>query len=289
MIATLIISINTILYRLSTNQQIRYFMTNYGLVSIITPSWNCAKFIAETINSIQKQTYQNWELLITDDCSDDKSIEIIEQYSQNDSRIRLFKFKENRGAGIARNNSIKEAKGRFIAFCDSDDRWKPTKLERQLEFMINGNHHLTYTSYDTCNEYGEIIGTVQCLKKINYYKIIRDNGIGCLTAIYDSSKIGKQYMPSIRKRQDWCLWIEIIKKNGAAFGLQESLAIYRDRSDSISSNKIEMLKYNFNVYHDVRGYSKFFSVLILAGYFMPYYFYKKIRQKIYYKKTISIF
>lgn len=261
-------------------------MTEYGLVSIVTPSYNCSEFINETITSIQSQTYTNWELLITDDCSTDNSRDIIQGYADADPRIKLLVLDKNSGAGIARNNSIKEAKGRFIAFCDSDDRWYPDKLEQQLKFMVENNYHLTYTSYDTCDDGGNINGFVQCLSKLSKAKILRDNGIGCLTAIYDAKKIGKQFMPSIRKRQDWCLWIDIITKYGPAYGLQKPLALYRVRQGSISSNKIEMLRYNFNVYNQVVGYNKLISTLLLGGYFLPYYFYKKDKQKRDYKKRV---
>ncbi len=257
---------------------------SFDLVSIITPSYNCANFIGETIESIIAQTYSNWELLITDDCSTDASREVINDYVKKDSRIKLFSLEKNSGAGIARNNSIEKASGRFIAFCDSDDRWYPEKLEKQLAFMEEKNCNLCYSSYDTCNEAGSIVGYVNCLKSINYWKILRDNGIGCLTAVYDAQKIGKHYMPSIRKRQDWCLWIDIIKKHGTAYGLQQSLALYRVREGSISSNKLEMLKYNFNVYHQVLHFNHIVSAMILGGYFMPYYFYKKFKQKLDYKK-----
>ncbi len=262
-------------------------MKDYGLVSIITPSFNCADYIGETIESILSQTYQNWELLITDDFSTDNSSEIIQEYCDRDKRIKLMQLSQNSGAGVARNNSIREAQGCFIAFCDSDDRWYPEKLEKQLNFMGNTGTSLSYTSYDTCDENGNINGVVNCLPKLSYAKILRDNGIGCLTAMYDVEKIGKHFMPTIRKRQDWCLWIEIIKKCGTAYGLQEPLALYRVRHGSISSNKVEMLKCNFSVYHQILGYNKIASALILGGYFMPYYFYKKIKQKIDYKKRME--
>lgn len=249
------------------------------LVSIITPTYNCSDFISQTIKSIQTQTYKNWELLITDDCSTDNTIEIIENYIQQDPRIRLFRLKSNSGAGVARNNSIKEAKGRYIAFCDGDDRWHPWKLEHQIEFMNKKKCALSYGCYDTCNENGTINGFVKCLPKINYLKIIQDNGIGCLTAIYDTQIIGKHFMPTIRKRQDWCLWIEIIKEAKIAYGMHESLGIYRVRSGSISSNKIAMLKYNFKVYNSFLGFNKVSSTLILLCYFMPHYLWKKYRQR----------
>lgn len=262
-------------------------MKDYGLVSIITPSYNCSRFIGETIDSILSQSYHKWELLITDDCSTDNSREIISEYCRRDSRIRLFKLDNNSGAGAARNNSIKEATGRYIAFCDSDDRWYPNKLEEQLTFMTQNNVTLSYTSYDVCNEDDHLIGYIKCLPKLSRFKILRDNGIGCLTAIYDVSKIGKKFMPTVRKRQDWCLWINIIKEIGEAHGLQKALALYRVRSGSISSNKIEMLRHNFNVYYKVLKYNKIFSICLLSGLFLPYYFYKKCKQKIDFKTRIQ--
>lgn len=262
-------------------------MQNFGLVSIITPSYNCSKFIGETIESIQSQTYQNWELLITDDCSSDMSCEVIEQYASKDQRIKLLRLTENSGAGVARNNSIKEAKGRFIAFCDSDDRWYPEKLEKQLAFMESNGCVLSYTSYDVCDEEGDICGFVKCRKYINRARILQDNGIGCLSAIYNAEATGKYFMPKIRKRQDWCLWINIISDHKQALGIMQPLALYRDRSKSISSNKIEMLKYNYRVYRDVLKYNPITSFTLLMGYFMPYYFYKKVKQKIDYKKRIK--
>ena len=262
-------------------------MKNYGLVSIITPSYNCAKYIGETIESIQAQTFTNWELLITDDCSSDDSREVIQSYANKDQRIKLLVLETNSGAGVARNNSIKAAKGRYIAFCDSDDRWYPDKLEKQLKFMQDNNCALSYSSYDVCNEDGSIIGYVECLKELTKSKILRDNGIGCLTAIYDSNKLGKHYMPSMRKRQDWCLWIDIIQSAGVAKGLQQPLALYRDRANSISSNKKEMLKFNYEVYHTFLKKSPIVAWSMLMFRFMPYYFYKKIKQKSDYRKRFS--
>ena len=259
-------------------------MKDYGLVSIITPSYNCARFIGSTIESIQAQTYRNWELLVIDDCSDDRSVEVVKRYAAADPRIRLFSLPVNSGAGVARNNSIEKAQGRFIAFCDSDDRWYPEKLEKQLAFMREKDCGLSYTSYDVCDEDGVTVGRVKCREELNYRNLIRDNGIGCLTAMYDVGKCGKKYMPTIRKRQDWGLWLNIVKQIKVAYGMPQCLALYRTRRNSISSNKISMLKYNFDLYHSVEKFSTFKSASLLAFYFLPYYFYKKIKQKFDYKK-----
>lgn len=259
-------------------------MTDYGLVSIITPSYNSAEFITETIESILAQTYTNWELLITDDCSTDKTNDIVSEYIQKDNRIKFFQLTTNSGAGVARNNSIKEAKGRFLAFCDSDDCWLPTKLEKQLKFMVDNGYEFTCTSYESYNEEGDTkVGYIKCKKEISYWTLLKDNSIGCLTSIYDTARIGKIYMPTIRKRQDWGLWLTVIRKTKKAYGLQESLAKYRIRNNSISSNKIAMLKYNYKLYKEVEGYSAVSSFILLTCYFLPYYFYKKAKQKIDYK------
>lgn len=138
------------------------------LVSIITPSYNSSKYIAETIEGVLSQTYPNWELLITDDCSTDNSIEVINEYVQQDTRIKLLKLDINSGAGVCRNNSIEAAKGRYIAFCDSDDVWMPQKLEKQLELMEKIGCALSYSSYMQMNEEGNVSGIVVCNKKITF-------------------------------------------------------------------------------------------------------------------------
>lgn len=237
-------------------------------VSIITPSYNSESFISETILSIQNQTFKNWELIITDDCSSDNSVGVIKSFIKKDDRIRLYILKSNQGAGVARNHSIKMAKGRYIAFCDSDDQWKPNKLELQLNFMKKNNIILSYSGYDVIGENGKYIKTIYPPKTINLRKILSNNYIGCLTAIYDSKIIGKHYMPSIRKRQDWVLWISILKKIKKTQGINASLAIYRLRKNSVSRNKFNLIMYNWHVYNKVLGYNFLKSVLLLINFFI---------------------
>ena len=220
-------------------------MDNLGLVSIITPSYNSSSFIAETIESILSQTYLNWELLITDDCSTDRSVEIIERYIQRDSRIKLFRLEKNCGAGVCRNRSISEAKGRFIAFCDSDDRWCPEKLEKQLAFMREKDCALSYTSYMTCDESGKISSIVIGKRRETYFSMRCDDGT-------------------------------ILRRCEVAYGLKEPLAIYRIHSSSISRNKWSLIKYNLRVYRTVLGYSPMASYLYFFILFLPSYFSKKV-------------
>jgi glycosyltransferase involved in cell wall biosynthesis len=244
-------------------------------VSIITPTYNSEKFIEKTIQSIINQTYTNWELLITDDNSNDQTVSIINNYVINDKRIKLYKLKNNSGAGIARNNSISKSSGRFISFCDSDDQWKPTKLEKQIKFLIDNKLKFTYSSYDIHNENGDFVKKVNALDILTYKILLRNNYVGCLTAIYDKDALGKMYMPALRKRQDWLLWIEILKIVGKTKGMKENLAIYCDRSNSISSNKFNMIKYNWIVYNKGLGFGVSKSIFLLIN-FLYYYAKKKI-------------
>jgi glycosyltransferase involved in cell wall biosynthesis len=185
-------------------------------------------------------------------------------------------LKHNSGAAVARNHSIKHAKGRFIAFCDSDDLWKPSKLKEQVAFMIREDCAFSYTSYDRINEDGTSCRGSNCKAAITYKDLLKNNYIGCLTAMYDVEKLGKRYMPLLRKRQDWALWLQLLKECDEAKGLQEPLAVYRERSSSISSNKMEMLKYNWLIYHQVEGFGRTRATFQLFL-FMIYYIQKKIR------------
>ncbi len=220
-------------------------------VSIIMPTYNSKEFILDSIRSVQMQTYTDWELLITDDCSSDNTREIIQDLADVDQRIRLFQCAENGGAGIARNLSIKKAIGRYIAFCDSDDQWREEKLDKQISFMTEHDLAFSYGSYEKIDDDGVPIGVVTCLPRVSYNKMLKNNYVGCLTAMYDTKKVGKVFMPEIRKRQDWALWLDLLKRCGEARGIVQPLAIYRSRSGSISSNKLEMIKYNWIIFHDI--------------------------------------
>ena len=247
-------------------------------VSIITPTYNSADFLAETIEAIQAQTFTDWEMLITDDCSSDSTRELVQAYAEKDERIKLFVLEKNSGAGAARNNSLSHAKGRYIAFCDSDDRWTADKLEKQIAFMQENDHAFTYTGYHVCDEPGTIIGEVKCRAKETFGSLKCDDKIGCLTVVYDSEKIGKVSFPLLRKRQDWGMKLLALQKCHEAYGIQEPLAIYRKRADSISRNKMSLVKYNIAVYEKVLGWSPVEAHLFFFFVFMPTYTFKKILQ-----------
>lgn len=236
------------------------------LVSIITPLFNAEKYIEKTVLSIIEQSYTNWELLIVDDCSRDSSYKVVQKISEKDKRIKIIKLKENLGAAVARNTGIENANGRFIAFLDSDDTWHPKKLEKQIKFMLDNQYYFTYTGYHKVDENGIFIKSTKIPKIINYNKLLKTNYIGCLTAIYDSEKLGKIYFPLIRKRQDYALWLKILKMIPYAYGLQEDLANYTVRSGSISANKINVAKYNWMVYRKVEKLSLMHAIYCFINY-----------------------
>lgn len=255
-------------------------MLDFGLVSIITPSYNCEEFIEETIKSVISQTYQNWELLITDDCSTDRTQEIIKKYCALDKRIKLFILSKNSGAGIARNNSIDESSGKYMAFLDSDDLWLPYKLERQLAFMKQHNALVSYTSSLTCDEKGNIFGFNPAFKSVTFKQICNCDKCGTTELMYNVENIGKIKMPNLRKRQDWAFKILLLQKARIAYGMFETLSIYRIRTNSLSRNKIKLIKYNVQVYKIILGKSTLRSWLKFIFLFSPTYLRKKLRQRI---------
>ena len=226
-----------------------------NLVSIITPVYNAEKFISQTIDSVLNQTYSNWEMILVDDCSKDKSQDIIKSYSY-DERVKYIKLQENSGAAVSRNTGIKSAKGRFIAFIDSDDLWEATKLEDQIKFMIDNEYGFTFTSYRYMKEDGiktEKIARVP--DKIDYDGLLKNTIIGCSTVVIDREIIGDFDMPLLRKGQDTATWLKILKKEKYAYGIKKSLVNYRQVEGSISSNKLGALKRTWNTYRNVEKLS----------------------------------
>jgi len=216
------------------------------------PSYNSEQFLAISIDSVINQIFKEWELIIVDDMSSDNSNKIIEEYIKTDSRIKLIKLEKNSGPAIARNRAIKEAKGRYLAFLDSDDLWHPEKLSKQIAFMEENEIVFSYTSYySIAEESGEINDQVNIPQKIDYTELLKQNIIGCLTVVYDTKKLGKVYMPEIQKRQDFALWLDILKRVPSAYGLSEPLAYYRVRKTSVSSNKLIASTYNWKLYREI--------------------------------------
>ena len=262
------------------------------LVSVIMPTYNASKYLADSIESVLNQTYQNLELLITDDCSNDDTRNILKEFSQKDPRVKVKYLKENYGPAIARNRSIERAKGRYIAFCDCDDRWMPEKLEKQIAHMTRKDCALCSSSYLICDDQNKVTGISISPKHLTLGMMKRDNKIGCLTAIYDIKRLGhKFYMPAIRKRQDWALFLNILKECQICFCLTEPLAYYRQRNNSVSSNKFSLIKYNVNVYETVFGYTNLKAYTYFLFRFLPTYWFKVMKRnrdsKAYLKKCAS--
>lgn len=244
------------------------------------PSYNSARFISASIESIIAQTFQDWELLIADDCSTDNSCAIIENYSKRDNRIKLFQLTQNQGAAVARNHSILQAQGRYIAFCDSDDLWMPNKLERQIEFMKKNNVEICFSSYIECDEQGNNLGIVVAPRSTMFRDMIKCDYMGFLTLIYDTNRIGKMIIPNLRKRQDWALKIKLMQRVEKAVSIMEPLAYYRIRGNSISRNKFDLIKYNVQVYKDVLNYNFIKAWSLFLFRFMPSYIIKTIKYRI---------
>lgn len=236
------------------------------VVSIITPLHNSASFISDTIRSVQAQTFADWEMIIVDDCSTDDSVATVERFAAADDRIKIIRLKNNAGAAVARNTAIEAAEGRYIAFLDSDDLWLPEKLIIQLQFMQDKDIAFSYSAYEKVDEQGQPLGLMGVPDKVNYDQLLKCCVIGCLTAIYDTHKLGKVYMPLIRKRQDLGLWLRLLKKVDYAYGIQQPLAQYRVRSGSISSNKSNAAVYTWRLYREIEQLN-----LLKASYYFSHY------------------
>lgn len=239
-------------------------VNDYGLVSIIMPNYNSEKYVEETIKSVLSQTYQNWELIFVDDCSTDKSLDIAKSFK--DDRIKILQNSTNSGAAVSRNLAIKQAKGKWIAFLDSDDLWTCNKLDTQLKYMKDNDVSFCFTDYDVVNEENEMVSVFKPKLAVCSYKdILKHNHIGCLTVIYDAEKLGKVEMPTDAiKREDVACWLKILKGGVKGFCLHENLAKYKVHSNSVSSNKLKMMKYQWQVYRKVEKINFFKSIYYLA-------------------------
>ena len=238
--------------------------------------FNSEAFIAETIESIIEQSYTNWELLLIDDRSTDKTVELVKTFMTKCPNIKLLVNETNSGAAISRNKGIMEAKGEYLAFLDADDLWKPNKLEKQLAFMQAENCEVCYASYEQMDEEGKPLNKlIKALPVLSYDKYLKSNYIGNLTGMYNAKALGKITSPNLRKRQDWLLWLAAIEKSGKpAKGIEESLAYYRVRKNSMSANKFNLLKYNYAVYRKGLGFSTLKSLHCMLVFLKEHFFVK---------------
>lgn len=244
-----------------------------NLVSIITPSYKSSKFIAKTIESVISQNYRKWEMIIIDDFSPDNANHIIDEYCKKDNRIKLIKLKKNVGPANARNEGIKQATGKYLSFLDSDDIWLPEKLAKQIKFMQDNNLAVTCSSYYTIDEDGNKINTRIVKKSFSYSDLLKSNNIGNLTGIYDCEKLGKIYMDDVG-HEDYTLWLKVMKRVGKTRSIIEPLAEYRILSNSISANKLKVLKWQWNIYRNIIGLDVFSSI-----YYFTYYVYYALKKR----------
>lgn len=247
------------------------------LVSIITPVYNAERFIDDTIQSVLDQTFENWEHLLINDCSTDGSLAILDRYAEQDSRIRVFTLIENSGAAVARNVGLYNAKGRYIAFIDSDDMWAKDKLVKQLSFMKEHDLAFTYTDFAFVNEDGEMIkAQAHVPESLSYEGLLKNTAIACSTVIIDKEKVGNFMMPLVRKGQDTATWLKIMRETGVtAYGIGEVLNYYRQVSGSISSNKLAALKRTWYTYYHLENLP-----FLTASYYFISYVWNAIKRRI---------
>lgn len=223
------------------------------LVSIIMPSYNTAPYIQEAINSVLTQTYKNWELLIVDDCSKDHTDEIVQTFL-TDARIHYFKNKKNSGAAVSRNRALKEVKGRWIAFLDSDDVWYPEKLKRQIRFMEKHGIHFSYTEYEEMDEKSNLSGVVVKgpgrITKAGMYAYCWP---GCLTVMYDRNVVGDIQIADIKKNNDYAMWLKVCGK-ADCYLYPKVMAKYRKRFGSISNHGyLKLVKWHYRLWREIEG------------------------------------
>ncbi|AJO59925.1 glycosyltransferase family 2 protein [Bacillus subtilis] len=228
-------------------------MTNWKpLVSVITPSYNARDYIEDTVHSVLDQSHPHWEMIIVDDCSTDGTRDILQQYEKIDERIHVVYLEENSGAAVARNKALERAQGRYVAFLDSDDKWKKDKLEKQLEFMMERSCAFSFTGYSLMAQDGTPLDKfIHAPESLTYDDALKNTIIGCLTVMIDREQTGQIQMPNIRTRQDLATWLSLLKKGFTAYGMNECLAEYRLVNNSISSNKWKAARKTWFVYREI--------------------------------------
>ena len=246
-----------------------------GLVSVIMPSYNTGNFIAESIASVMAQTYTDWELIIVDDASTDNTDEVVSTFvkechcegPQGDvaihNRIRYLKNEKNSGAAVCRNRALREARGKWVAFLDSDDLWTPDKLEKQIAFMKKNGYAFSYTCYSEMDENGGktgvIVGGPAHVSKTGMYNYC---WLGCLTVMYNREVVGDIQIADIRKNNDYAMWLKIVRKADCHL-LAENLATYRKRSGSISNHSyMALVKWHYKLYREAERLNPITSLWI---------------------------
>ncbi|PEL13554.1 glycosyltransferase family 2 protein [Bacillus sp. AFS017336] len=238
------------------------------LVSIILPTHNSENYIQLTVNSILNQVYQNFELIVIDDCSTDNTVKIIEKYISMDNRITLIKLEKNLGAAKARNIGLEKSTGRYIAYIDADDLWEPNKLETQIDFMRNNNIGFCFTSYYVINSIGEKLKIIKMPNTINYNRYLKNTIIQTCTVMVDTTLVEKSnlVMPDLRRGQDAATWLKILKSNVLGYGMEKVLASYRRTPGSLSSNKFKAIRRTWFIYRNIEKLGIIKSTICFISY-----------------------
>jgi teichuronic acid biosynthesis glycosyltransferase TuaG len=245
--------------------------------SIITPVFNSEKFLNVAIESVISQSYEDWEMILIDDCSTDSSLFILESYQHLDSRIKIYRNAINSGSGFTRNRAIQLARGQYIAFLDSDDCWHKDKLKIQIDYMKENHCYFTHTSYGYINEYGDKIKYKFQVSSnpISYRDLLKRTEISCLTAVYDSLTLGKFYMSEHRRKQDYALWLKILKSGVVSYPIDIELAYYRQSKNSATSNKWSLIAMHVIFLKETQGMnileSLYYTFYWMMNGFMRYY------------------
>lgn len=244
----------------------REFGDKSSLVSIVVPVYQAERFIAETIEAVQKQSYENWELLLIDDCSKDRSCAVIEQMAAQDKRIRLLRQEKNQGAAKARNRGVQAAEGRYLCFLDSDDLWEQEKLSKELAFMQKQQAGFVFTGYEFADEYGKGLGKiVRVPEEITYSEALKNTTIFTSTVMLDRTRVRDEdiYMPEIAS-EDTAAWWHLLKVYGTAYGLDENLVRYRRSANTLSSNKVTAVKRIWALYRKQEKLSLVYSMYCMC-------------------------
>lgn len=222
------------------------------LVSVITPAYNAARFLEDTLRSVAEQTFGGWEMLVVDNGSTDATPEIVRRWAADDPRIRLLSETSRRGPAPARNLALRQARGRYVAFLDSDDLWLPHKLEVQIEFMRARGSAFTFAAHSYIDESGRPTGrTIAAPQRVDYRALLKNTIIGCLTVMLDRTRTGPLEMPDLPQHEDLVLWLRLLKSGLVAHGIPEVLALYRMVGSSASRNKARSARRMWRVYRRV--------------------------------------
>ena len=251
-------------------------------VSIVTPSYNSEAYIGKTIESVLAQTYTNWEMIIVDDCSTDSTREIVRSYQEKDPRIRLLIQETNQGAGAARTRAMREAAGRFIAYLDADDIWKPEKLMKQVRFMLKKGCGFSCTSYEVIDNEGRKLNKeIHMLPRFDYVGFLTNNLLQTVGIMADMKIVDRELlvMPDIRRRQDAATWLQVLRAGHDCYGIYEVLAEYRRSNNSLSSNKLKAVSGVWKMYRDIEKLSFFFSCYCFVRYALL-----AVSKRLYFKK-----